>query len=173
MRRKPCVALAGGCWVRCGIRSMPVISSSYLIAAKASGAKVVALANGGGDMTGAVKQASEFGLQKGGQALVPLLCTNSDIHSLGLPVAQGMTLMTSFTWDRTEQTRAWSRRFFDRHHAMPSMDHAATYSAVAHYIRAIAAAGTTDTQAVAAKMRDIPVRDCAFRLIVIANSGGS
>jgi len=133
--------------------------SSYLIAAKASGAKVVALANAGGDMTGAVKQASEFGLQKGGQTLVPLLCTNSDIHSLGLPVAQGMTLMTSFTWDRTEQTRAWSRRFFDRHHAMPSMDHAATYSAVAHYIRAIAATGTTDTQAVAVKMRDIPVRD--------------
>ena len=133
--------------------------SSYLIAAKASGAKVIALANGGGDMTGAVKQASEFRLQQGGQALVPMLCTNSDIHSLGLPIAQGVTLMTSFTWDRTEQTRAWSRRFFERHHSMPSMDHAATYSAVGHYIRAVAAAGSSDTAAVVAKMRSLPVKD--------------
>ncbi len=133
--------------------------SSYLIAAKASGAKVVALANGGGDMTGAVKQAAEFGLQQGGQTLVPMLCTNTDIHSLGLPVAQGISLMTSFTWDRNEQTRAWSQKFMDRHHAMPSMDHAATYSAVAHYIKAVAAAGSTDTQAVAAKMRALPVHD--------------
>lgn len=133
--------------------------SSYLSTAKASGAKVVALANGGGDMTGAVKQASEFGLPQGGQTLVPLLCTNTDIHSLGLPVAQGISLMTSFTWDRTEQTRAWSRRFMERHHTMPSMDHAATYSATAHYIRAVAAAGGTDTQAVVAKMREMPVHD--------------
>ncbi len=133
--------------------------SSYLIAAKASGAKVIALANAGGDMTGALKQASEFGLQQGGQALVPMLCTNMDIHSLGLPVAQGITLMTSFTWDRTEQTRAWSRRFFARHHTMPSMDHAATYSAVGHYLRAVAAAGSTDTAAVVAKMRALPVQD--------------
>ena len=133
--------------------------SSYLIAAKASGAKVIALANAGGDMTGALKQASEFGLQQGGQALVPMLCTNMDIHSLGLPVAQGITLMTSFTWDRTEQTRTWSRRFFARHRTMPSMDHAATYSAVGHYLRAVAAAGSTDTAAVVAKMRTLPVQD--------------
>jgi branched-chain amino acid transport system substrate-binding protein len=133
--------------------------SSYLIAAKASGAKVIALANGGGDMTGAVKQAAEFGLQQGGQTLVPLLCTNADIHSLGLQVAQGITLMTSFTWDRTEQTRGWSQRFFDRHGAMPSMDHAATYSAVRHYIRAVAGAGSTDTPAVVGKMRALPVQD--------------
>jgi branched-chain amino acid transport system substrate-binding protein len=84
--------------------------SSYLVAAKASGAKVVALANGGGDMTNAVKQAAEFGIEQGGQTMVPLLCNISDIHSLGLPVAQGITLMTSFTWDRTPQTRAWSQR---------------------------------------------------------------
>ncbi|HEY4172333.1 MAG TPA: ABC transporter substrate-binding protein [Rhodopila sp.] len=133
--------------------------SSFLIAAKASGAKAIALANGGNDMTGAVKQAAEFGLQQGGQTLVPLLCTNADIHSLGLSVAWGISLMTSFTWNRTEQTRAWSQRFFTRHHTMPSMDHAATYSAVRHYIRAVAAAGTTDTAAVVAKMRSLPVHD--------------
>jgi branched-chain amino acid transport system substrate-binding protein len=133
--------------------------SAFLIAARASGAKVIGLANGGGDMTGAVKQAAEFGLQQGGQTLVPLLCTNADIHSLGLSVAQGITLMTSFTWDRTAETRAWSQRFFDRHHTMPSMDHAATWSAVRHYIKAIAAAGSTDTAAVVAKMRALPVSD--------------
>ena len=133
--------------------------SSYLIAAKASGAKVIALANGGGDMTGAVKQAAEFGLQKGGQTLVPMLCTITDIHSLGLPVARGISLMTSFSWDRNEQTRAWSKKFFARHKTMPSMDHAATYSAVAHYIRAVAAAGSTGTNAVAAKMREMPIND--------------
>jgi branched-chain amino acid transport system substrate-binding protein len=133
--------------------------SSYLIAAKASGAKVVALANGGGDMIGALKQAAEFGLQQGGQTLVPMLCLNTDIHALGLPVAQGITLMTSFTWNRNEQTRAWSKRFFDRHHAMPSMDQAATYSATRHYLQAVAAAGTTDTGAVVAKMRAMPVND--------------
>ncbi len=133
--------------------------SAYLIAAKASGAKVVALANGGGDMTGAVKQAVEFGLQQSGQTLVPMLCTNTDIHALGLPAAQGISLMTSFTWDRNEQTRAWSKRFMARHRTAPSMDHAATYSATLHYIKAVGAAGTTDTAAVAAKMREMPVDD--------------
>ncbi len=133
--------------------------SSYLVAAKASGAKVVALANGGLDMTSAIKQASEFGLQQGGQSLVPMLCTNTDIHALGLPVAQGISLMTSFTWNRNEQTRAWAARFKARHPTMPSMDHAATYSATAHYLKAVAAAGTTDTQAVVAKMREVPVKD--------------
>jgi branched-chain amino acid transport system substrate-binding protein len=133
--------------------------SSFLISAKASGAKVIALANGGGDMTGAVKQAAEFGLQQAGQTLVPMLCTNADIHSLGLTVAQGITLMTSFIWDRTPETRAWAQRFFDRHHTMPSMDHAATYSAVRHYVKAVAAAGTSDTAAVVAKMRELPVSD--------------
>jgi branched-chain amino acid transport system substrate-binding protein len=133
--------------------------SSFLVAAKASGAKVIALANGGGDMINAVKQASEFGIQQGGQTMVPLLCNISDIHSLGLPVAKGITLMTSFDWNRDEQTRAWSRRFFETRHAMPSMNHAAVYSVVSHYLRAISAAGTTDNTAVVAKMRAMPVHD--------------
>jgi branched-chain amino acid transport system substrate-binding protein len=133
--------------------------SSFLIAAKASGAKVIALANGGGDMTNAVKQANEFGIVQGGQAMVPLLCNLMDEHSLGLRVAQGITLMTAFSWNRTPETSAWSQRFFDRHHAMPTMPQAATYSATLHYLRAVAAAGTMDGAAVAAKMKAMPVHD--------------
>jgi branched-chain amino acid transport system substrate-binding protein len=137
--------------------------SSFLLAAKASGAKVIALASGGGDMINAIKQASEFGIEQGGQTMVPLLCTIADIHALGLQAAQGITLMTSFSWNRNEQTRAWSQRFFDRHHAMPTMDQAAVYSAVAHYLRAIAAAGSTDSAAVVEKMRALPVNDIFAR----------
>lgn len=133
--------------------------SSFLVAAKASGAKVIALANGGGDMINAVKQASEFGIEQGGQVLVPLLCNIVDIHGLGLQAAQGMTLMTSFTWNRTEATRAWSARFFAAHNRMPTMSQAATYSAVLHYLRAIQAAGTTDSMAVVDRMKSMPVRD--------------
>jgi branched-chain amino acid transport system substrate-binding protein len=133
--------------------------SSYLIAAKASGAKVIALANGGGDMTNAVKQSVEFGIQQGGQTMVPLLCNIVDVHSLGLATAQGITLMTSFTWNRTDQTRVWSQRFFDRRQAMPTMNHAAVYSAVSHYLRAVAASGTADNATVVARMKAMPVRD--------------
>lgn len=133
--------------------------SSYLVAARASGAKVIALASGGGDMTNAVKQAAEFGIVQGGQTMVPLLCNIADIHSLGLPVAQGITLMTSFTWNRTAETRAWSQRFFALRKVMPTMSHAATYSAVLHYLQAVAAAGSTDSAVVVREMKARPVRD--------------
>ncbi|HVY16823.1 MAG TPA: ABC transporter substrate-binding protein [Rhodopila sp.] len=133
--------------------------SSFLIAAKASGAKVIALANGGGDMTNAVKQANEFGIVQGGQTMVPLLCNIADVHSLGLQVAQGITLMTAFSWNRTEESRAWSKRFFARRQRMPTMSQAATYSATLHYLRAVAAAGTTDSLAVVAKMKAMPIHD--------------
>jgi branched-chain amino acid transport system substrate-binding protein len=133
--------------------------SSFLMAAQASGAKVIALANGGGDMTNAVKQASEFGVQRGGQTVVPLLCNIQDIHSLGLSAAQGITLMTSFDWNRSDQTRAWSDRFYKLRHARPSMNHAAVYSAVSHYLRAIAASQSVDGPTVVAKMRAVPVND--------------
>jgi len=133
--------------------------SSYLVAARASGAKVVALATGGGDMTNAMKQAAEFGMKQAGQTMVPLLCNLMDIHSLGLQAAQGMTLMTSFSWNRTSETRSWSQRFFEQRHVMPTMNHAAVYSSISHYLRAIAATGTTDSGAVVAKMRATPVND--------------
>jgi branched-chain amino acid transport system substrate-binding protein len=133
--------------------------SSYLVQAQASGARVVALANGGGDMINATKQANEFGLSPAGQTVVSLLVFITDIHSVGLKAAQGLSFVTAFYWDRDEESRAWSKRFFARHQRMPTMAQAAVYSAIRHYLRAIAAAGTDEAKAVMAKMREIPVDD--------------
>jgi branched-chain amino acid transport system substrate-binding protein len=133
--------------------------SSYLLQAQASGAKVVALANAGGDMLNAMKQANEFGLSRAGQTLVSLLVFITDIHSLGLAAAQRLRFVTGFYWDRDDETRAWSKRFFDRHRRMPTAAQAAVYSAIRHYLRAIEAAGTDEAKAVMAKMREIPVND--------------
>jgi branched-chain amino acid transport system substrate-binding protein len=132
--------------------------SSYLLQAQASGAKVVALANGGGDMVNAVKQANEFGLAKN-QTMVSMLVFISDVHSMELQAAQGLKFVTAFYWDRDDESRAWSKRFFARHGRMPTMAQASVYSAIRHYISAIAAAGTDGTQAVMAKMREMPVND--------------
>jgi branched-chain amino acid transport system substrate-binding protein len=131
---------------------------SYLLQAQASGAKVVAFANGGGDMVNATKQANEFGLTKN-QSIVSLLVFISDVHSMELRAAQGLKFVTAFYWDRNEETRAWSKRFFDRQGRMPTMPQAAVYSAVRHYIGSIAAAGTDEAKAVMAKMRERPVND--------------
>jgi branched-chain amino acid transport system substrate-binding protein len=133
--------------------------SSYLLQAKASGAKVVALANGGGDMTTATKQANEFGLPQGGQTLVSLLVFITDVHSLGLQAAQGLSFVTAFYWDRDAESRAWSMRFFERHKSMPTMAQASVYSATTHYLHAIEAARTDEAMAVMAKMRELPVND--------------
>ena len=132
--------------------------SSYLLQAQASGAKVVAFANGGGDMVNATKQANEFGLTKN-QNLVSLLVFISDIHSMELQAAQGLKFITAFYWDRNDETRAWSKRFFERTGRMPTMPQASVYSAVRHYLGAIAAAGTDEAKAVMAKMRERPVND--------------
>ena len=133
--------------------------SSYLLQAQASGAKVVALADAGGDMTNAIKQANEFGLTRAGQTVVSLLTFITDVNSVGLKAAQGLTFVTAFYWDRDDESRAWSKRFFERHKRMPTMAQAAVYSAIRHYLRAIAAAGTDEAKAVMAKMREIPVND--------------
>jgi branched-chain amino acid transport system substrate-binding protein len=133
--------------------------SSYLLQAQASGAKVVALANAGGDMINATKQASEFGLSHGGQTLVSLLAFITDIHTLGLAAAQGLRFVTGFYWDRDNDTRAWSKRFLDRHGRIPTAAQASVYSAVRHYLRAIEAAGTDAALPVMAKMRATPVDD--------------
>jgi len=132
--------------------------SSYLLQAQASGAKVVAFANGGGDMVNATKQANEFGLTKN-QNIVSLLVFISDVHSMQLQAAQVLKFVTAFYWDRNEETRAWSKRFFDRFGRMPTMPQAAVYSAITHYLGAIAAAGTDEAKAVMAKMRERPVND--------------
>ena len=136
--------------------------SSYLLQAQASGAKVVAFANGGGDMVNAVKQANEFGLTKN-QSMVSLLVFISDVHSMGLEAAQGLKFVTAFYWNRDDQSRAWSKRFFDRQGRMPTMAQASVYSAVRHYLAAIAAAGTDEAKAVMAKMREMPVDDFYVR----------
>jgi branched-chain amino acid transport system substrate-binding protein len=136
--------------------------SSYLLQAQASGAKVVALANGGGDMVNAVKQANEFGLTKN-QSMVSLLVFISDVHSMELRAAQGLKFVTAFYWDRDDESRAWSKRFFDRQGRMPTMAQASVYSAVRHYLAAIAAAGTDEAKAVLAKMREMPVNDFYVR----------
>jgi len=132
--------------------------SSYLLQAQASGAKVVAFANGGGDMVNAVKQANEFGLTKN-QSMVALLIFISDVHSMELKAAQGLKFVTAFYWDRDAESRAWSKRFFEKQGRMPTMAQASVYSAVRHYLIAIAAAGTDEAKAVMAKMRAIPVND--------------
>ena len=136
--------------------------SSYLLQAQASGAKVVAFANGGGDMVNAVKQANEFGLTKN-QSMVSLLVFISDVHSMGIEAAQGLKFVTAFYWNRDDQSRAWSKRFFDRQGRMPTMAQASVYSAVRHYLAAIAAAGTDEAKAVMAKMREMPVNDFYVR----------
>jgi branched-chain amino acid transport system substrate-binding protein len=134
--------------------------SSFLLRAQSSGAKVVGLANAGGDTINAIKGAREFRLTADGkQRLAGLLVYINDIHTLGLDAAQGMLLTTGFYWDRNEETRKWSRRFFERVKKMPNMSQAGTYSAVAHYLNAVKAAGTDETGAVMAKMKQMPVND--------------
>jgi branched-chain amino acid transport system substrate-binding protein len=132
--------------------------SSFLLKAQASGAKVIGLANAGTDTTNAIKQAAEFGITPK-QTLAGLLMFITDVHSLSLKTAQGMYLTEGFYWDLNDETRAWSKRFFERHKKMPTMVHAGVYSSTMHYLKAIQAAGTDDTKAVMAKMKSTPIND--------------
>ncbi|MEO4002149.1 ABC transporter substrate-binding protein [Mesorhizobium sp. CAU 1732] len=132
---------------------------SYLLQAQSSGAQVVALANGGADMVNSLRQAGEFGIVQSGQKLVALLPHLTDINAVGLETAQGLLLTEGFYWDRTDETREWSRRFFERHGAMPTMVQAGVYSSVLHYLKAIDAAGTDEAAAVMEKMRELPIND--------------
>src|SRR6478672_10005366 len=133
--------------------------SSFLLQASSSKAQIIGLANAGADTINSVKQAAEFRIAAGEQKLAGLVVVLSDVHALGLAIANGLTFTTAFYWDLNDQTRAWSKRFFDRTGRMPGMVQAGTYSAVLHYLKAIAAAGTADGKAVAAKMRELPIDD--------------
>ena len=133
--------------------------SSYLLQAQSSGAQIIGLANAGGDTINAIKQAREFGIGQKGQKLVGLLVFDTDIKSLGLNVAQGMQFTSGFYWDRDDATRAWSKRFFAIHKAMPTMDQAGAYSATMNYLKAIKAAGTDDPDAVMAKLKSMDISD--------------
>ena len=133
--------------------------SSFLLQAQASKAKIVGMANAGGDTTNTIKQASEFGIVAGGQKLAGIVMFISDIHSLGLKMAQGLIITEAYYWDLNDRTRAFGKKFFDKMKRMPTMNQAATYSATLHYLNAVKAAGTRDTKPVLAKMRETPVRD--------------
>jgi branched-chain amino acid transport system substrate-binding protein len=132
--------------------------SSYLLRAQSSGAQVIGLANAGGDMINTIKQAAEFGISQK-QSLAGLLVFLSDVHSLGLNYTQNMYLTEGFYWDLNEETRAWSKRFFEKHKRMPTMIHAGQYSAITHYLKAVKAVSSDDTQKVLAQMRKTPVND--------------
>jgi branched-chain amino acid transport system substrate-binding protein len=134
--------------------------SSFILQAQSSGAKVIALANAGGDTVNAIKAAEEFGVGRDGkQIVVGMLVFIGDVHALGLKTAQGLVLTTAFYWDLNEETRAWSKRFYERVGKMPQMTHAGDYSSTLHYLKAVQAAGTDDAQAVMEKMREMPVND--------------
>jgi len=133
--------------------------SSFLLRAQASKAKVVAMAGSGQSFINAVKSSQEFGITRGGQTLAGLLVWDTDVHALGLKQAQGLIMTTAFYWDRTPETRAWSKRFQDRMKRMPHMGDAGDYSSTMHYLKAIQAAGTDETGAVMAKMKSTPIND--------------
>jgi branched-chain amino acid transport system substrate-binding protein len=133
--------------------------SSYLLQAQGSGAKVIGLANAGTDTTNSIKQANEFGITQAGQQLAALLLFLSDVHALGLDVAQDLVLTTGFYWDMNDETRAWSERFNERAGQMPTMVQAGVYSAVTHYLNAIKEVGSDDAKAVVEQMKATPVND--------------
>ncbi|WP_246563297.1 ABC transporter substrate-binding protein [Bradyrhizobium liaoningense] len=133
--------------------------SSFLLQAQNSGAKNIGFIGGGADMNNAIKQASEFGIERTGQRFVPFSMTTVDVDALGNQATQGMPLVLSYYWDASDQTKAWAARFKKAFGKMPSDPQANIYSAVLHYLKSVKAAGTTDTTTVLAKMREIPVED--------------
>jgi branched-chain amino acid transport system substrate-binding protein len=132
--------------------------SSFLLKAQSSGAKVIGLANAGTDTTNSIKQAAEFGITPK-QSLAGLLMFITDVHSLGLKATQGMYLTEGFYWDFNDETRAWSKRFFELRKRMPTMVQAGDYSSTMHYLKAVKAAGTDEAGAVMKKMKEMPIND--------------
>jgi len=140
--------------------------SSFLLQAQNSKAKIIGLANAGGDTTNSIKQAAEFGIVEGGQKLAALLLFINDVHSLGLKTAHGLTFTESFYWDLNEGTRAFSKRFQEKaaNKAMPSMTQAGNYAGILHYLKALEALGGNphDGAKVVAKMKEMPTDDPLF-----------
>ncbi len=131
--------------------------SSFLLQAQASRAKVIGLASAGSDTVNAIKQAREFGIEKSGQRLAALHAFVTDVNSIGLATAKGLTITTGFYWDENDATRQWSKRFFAVQGRMPTREQAGVYVSVMHYLGAVKAAGTTDASVVAKMMRQLPV----------------
>jgi branched-chain amino acid transport system substrate-binding protein len=149
--------------------------SSFLLQAQASKAKVVGLANAGGDTINSIKQAAEFGIVKGGQKLAGLLVFASDVNALGLQTAQGLSLTESWYWDGNDNNRAWTKRWQAERNAagkFPTMIHAGVYSGITHYLKArVALGGDPDGKAVTAKMKATPTDDVLFGKGVIDEAG--
>jgi branched-chain amino acid transport system substrate-binding protein len=133
--------------------------SSFLLQAQSSKAKIVVLANAGQDVINSIKQAAEFGIVAGGQRLAVLLLTVAEVHGLGLQATQGLVLTESYYWDLNDRTREFGERYYKRTGRMPNMIQAGTYSATLQYLKAVKAAGTKDADAVAKKLKELPVDD--------------
>ena len=136
--------------------------SAFLVQAQASRAEVVGLANAGGDTINSIKQAAEFGIVKGGQKLAGLLVFITDVHSIGLPLAQGLQLTEAFYWDLNDGTRAFSKRFAEKMKKMPTSIQAGHYSATKHYLEAVKATGTDNPEKVMAWLKANPLNDDLF-----------
>jgi branched-chain amino acid transport system substrate-binding protein len=140
--------------------------SSFLLQAQTSKAKVIGLANAGGDTINSIKAASEFGIVKGGQSLAGLLVFASDVNALGLATAQGLTLTETWYWDQNDTNRAWTKRWAAERGGsgkFPTMVQAGVYAGVTHYLKAVAALKSgADGKAVVAKMKELPTEDALF-----------
>ncbi len=145
--------------------------STYLLQAKASGAKVIGFANAGTDLQNCVKQAAEFGIAKGGQRLATLLMFITDVNSLGQATCEGLVLTNSFYWDLTDKTRAWTKRYVAKMRTPPCMLHAGNYAAATHWLKAVKAANSLDADTVAANMKKLPVNDFYHDNVLIEPNG--
>jgi branched-chain amino acid transport system substrate-binding protein len=145
--------------------------SSLILAAQSSKARGVVVASGGNDIVNTLKSANEFGLPKSGISFVAPATFLTDVKSMGLDIAQGLTYVTGFTWNYDDASRAFGQKFFERHKAMPTMGQAGVYSATRHYLRAVEAAKSLDVATVAAKMREMPVSDAVIRNGQIRDDG--
>ncbi|NWN82108.1 MAG: ABC transporter substrate-binding protein [Halomonas sp.] len=133
--------------------------SSYILQAQGSGAKVVGLANAGGDTVNAIKTASQFGLTQSGQQLAGLIVFLNDIYAMGLEATQGLLLTTGWYWNMDEESREWAERYYERVGSMPGMVHAGIYSSTTHYLDTVKEIGTDDPEAVRAAMAEKPIND--------------
>src|SRR4051812_20977847 len=147
--------------------------SSFLLQAQSSKAKVIGLANAGGDTINSIKQGAEFGIVKGGQKFAGLLVFASDVNALGLNTAQGLTLTETWYWDANDANRAWTKRWqAERPSKFPTMVQAGVYSGVLHYLKAVAALkSSNDGKAVVAKMKEMPTEDALFGKSTIRADG--
>jgi branched-chain amino acid transport system substrate-binding protein len=148
--------------------------SSFLLQAQASKAKVVALANAGVDTTNAIKQAHEFGLVAGGQTVLPMLAFITDIKAMGLENAAGLRFTAGFYWDRTDDTRAWSKRYMARNDGRaPTVVQAAVYTLALHFLKSMDAAKSEDGDVVVKQMKSVPVNDALWKNVRIREDGRS